>query len=273
MTRRIWRLLLAAAAGSLSLPALGGEWLPSKNLFPTLIAAPKEPRFSVSVRQYDAPSIDSLAYAFGAGEVLPLYQFEPSREGTRMQAGLDGGITGVLDVGSRSDALVNADYQIGARFSWSRSAWSGRFRLYHQSSHVGDDYLVYQGVRYREFNYESIEAIAAYTDAGTRWYLGGEYLFNHNPADLERTLVRTGYERFGVTRILGGVPFLAVDVRAWGERDWEPAVAGLTGLEFDNHISGRYVRLFFEGHTGYSPHGRFFVEDADWVGIGIQFGL
>lgn len=272
--RRVGVVVLAVALQLAVPPSTAGEWLPSAHLFEPLLAAPNEPRFFTSFRQYDAPSVDDQAYAFGAGEVLPLYQFDTAPDTTQWQTAVDGGVMGLLDIESKSDALVNADYQIGARLAWQRQHWSGRIRLYHQSSHLGDDYLVYRAVRYAEFSYESIEAIAAFRNGHWRLYGGGEYLWNRFPKDLEPLLLRAGYERYGNERLpSGALPFVAMDVRAWGERDWEPAVSGLTGLEFDNHDSGRYLRLFIEGHAGYSPHGQFFVEDARWLGVGIQFGL
>ncbi len=260
-------LLFASAAGA-------GSWLPEEELFEPPLASPEEPRFFAAFRQYRSPSVDGNALAFGAGETLPIYSFGQDHDRSGVQLAIHGGVIGLLDIGTESDALVNADYIIGIPLLWRNGPWSGRLRFYHQSSHLGDDYLIYRATFRTEFAFESLELLLSYDNDRWRLYGGGEYLWQRIPAQLDPLRVRGGFEYRSRRGWLGqGRPYLGVDLRAWEELGWDAATAVQVGVQFDNEDSGHFLRLFAEMHTGYSPHGQFFIEDADWAGIGLQFGF
>ncbi len=47
-----------------------------------------------------------------------------------------------FDLSAPSSDLINTDYVVGVPLSWRSGGWSTRVRLYHQSSHLGDEFLL-----------------------------------------------------------------------------------------------------------------------------------
>lgn len=93
--------------------------------------------------------------------------------------------------------LINADYVVGIPVSWRSGLFSTRLRLYHQSSHLGDEFLLANpGVNRVDLSFEAVEAILS-LDAPGGWgrvYAGGSYLVHREPAALERSGVQWGLE-------------------------------------------------------------------------------
>ena len=161
-----------------------------------------------------------------------------------------------------------------------------RFRLYHQSSHLGDEFLLRENnpkfVR-ENISFEAAEMILSLDGGPFRVYGGGEYLLRRDPKDLKRYVAHGGVElrperrlvRFGT---VAGVRFVAGgDVKASEEQDWKPAVSIRTGFEFDRPRDtdppGRRWGLLFEAYTGPSPYGQFFRNQVRYFGAGIHFTL
>ena len=81
---------------------------------------------------------------------------------------------------------MNADYFFGlpvsARWGW----FSAMVRVYHQSSHLGDEFLLDHTVQRVNLSYEAVDLFPSVDlwDWG-RVYLGGGYLFDTDPGDLK----------------------------------------------------------------------------------------
>ena len=67
-----------------------------------------------------------------------------------------GGIHAQFNLDMPSRALVNADYAIGFPVSYRKGPDSLRITLYHQSSHLGDEYLLQSNTNRIEFSYEAL---------------------------------------------------------------------------------------------------------------------
>jgi hypothetical protein len=160
-----------------------------------------------------------------------------------------------------------------------------RLRIYHQSSHLGDEYLLREPAERRNrenLSFESIDATLSYDAGALRFYGGGERLVNREPVDLAETVVHGGAEFRPRTWIiplksLGGFRFLAgSDVKTSEEHDWKPSVSARAGLEYDRarggDVQGRRWALLAEYYDGPSPYGQFFRERVRYLGVGVHFG-
>src|SRR5512133_1384990 len=58
--------------------------------------------------------------------------------GDGVQIGSEAGVFAQFDLGTRSADLLNADYVGGIPLTFRVASFSGRFRVWHQSSHLGD---------------------------------------------------------------------------------------------------------------------------------------
>jgi hypothetical protein len=197
---------------------------------------------------------------------------------------LSAGVFAQFDLGTPSYDLVNADYVVGLPLTVRRGAFSSRLRIYHQSSHLGDEYLLREPPDRRDrenLSFEALEWIVSADGGPIRVYGGGEMLFSRTPEDLGRYTAHGGFELRPSPRILplgalGGFRFVAAtDVKSSEEQDWKPAISARAGLEYDRagtDATARRWGIFGEFYTGPSPYGQFFREKVRLIGLGVHFG-
>ena len=265
--------------------ATGVAPLPQGDVFCPLVADPKEPRSFVSwqrarspLQTEDAENIglapfDTDIGAIGLGDSFGLMRWGGRRPGDGVQLSISAGIFAQFDVTTDSYDLINADYLIGVPLTLRRGGFSSRLRLYHQSSHLGDEFLLRDEPERLNLAFESLELIVSQAFGPLRVYGGGEALFNRDPDDLDPMLAHAGAElRVGPR---GRRSFVAAaDVKSSEQQDWKPAWSGRAGFEFgwgrDREHPPRVLRLLFELYNGPSPYGQFYREQIRYWGFGLH---
>jgi Protein of unknown function (DUF1207) len=263
--------------------ATGTVGFPEDQIFCPLLADPKEARSFMSFlrgtfRSLDDPSGEGTSIAsVGLGDSFGLVRFGGPDAGEGVQVDVVGSIFAQFDMGAPSNDLINADYIIGVPLTFRRNGFSLRAKLYHQSSHLGDEYLLRSEDIVREnLSFESMELLISQELGALRAYVGGEKIFRREPDTLPDSLFHTGVElRTGRAR---KVQLLAgVDVKTTELHDWSPGVSARVGMEIgrpgpEGH-PGRLIMLLMEYYQGPSPYGQFFQDDISYLGAGIHFGL
>jgi len=261
--------------------------LPRGDVFCPLLADPKGQRSFVSyLRETDDEGATDLG-SVGISDMFALLRIGGSKPGNGFQISLAGSVFAQFDLKSASYDLINADYIIGIPITMRANWFSLRIRPYHQSSHLGDEFLLRENnptfVR-ENISYESLEAIMSLDGGPLRVYGGGEYLIRRDPTDLDRSLVHAGVELRPARRLLrfgsiAGVRFVAGgDMKASEQQDWKPSFSLRTGFEFDRPRDtepdeGRRWGLLFEAYHGPSPYGQFFRRSVKYYGGGFHFTL
>lgn len=257
--------------------------LPAGDLFQPLMADPRQPRFSASYLWATSPLRDTRvgATAFGADIGIVRWRWGANEHG--VQIGLAGGVFAQFDLEAPSTDLMNADYLIGIPVSFETHSLTGRVRLYHQSSHLGDEFLIRDQPERVNLSFEAIEFLVSGGSGPWRAYGGGEYLFHREPNDLRPGVLIAGLEFRGRTPVLRagdiGVArvVLALDSRWWEQHEWAPGLSGRAGLEFSpsdaTQENGRRWSFLIEGYSGPSPFGQFYTEDISSFGFGFYFWL
>jgi Protein of unknown function (DUF1207) len=263
--------------------ALGAVSFPQDQIFCPILADPKEARSFVSLLRGTFRSLDDRSgkgttiASVGLGDNFGLVRWGGPAPNEGVQLDVVGSIFAQFDLGTPSNDLINADYIIGLPLTFRRSGFSTRVRVYHQSSHLGDEYLLRsEDIDRKNLSFESVEFLASQELGPLRVYAGGERIFRREPATLPSKLFHGGAElrtgRAGPVRLVSGV-----DVKATDLHDWSPAVSGRVGLEVAQHRSeghpARLVTLMIEIYQGPSPYGQFFQDDISYYGVGLHFGL
>lgn len=281
----------AAAVGSrcgLGLPSSEARsivGLPTGDIFCPLVADPKGMRSFLSYQRTIGED-DSLTTigAIGIADEFGIVRWGGVRLGNGVQLSLQAGIFAQFDLDAESYDLLNADYVVGLPLTIRAGSFSARARIYHQSSHLGDEFLLRPQDSIRvNLSFESAELILS-ADAGPlRLYGGGEYLFNRSPDDLEHYVAHGGVELRPMRPYLAMGPFglvrtvAALDLKASQEQEWKPSVSLRAGLEFDRRRASdppaRRWSILFESYTGPSPYGQFFREEIQYAGIGLHFQI
>jgi hypothetical protein len=172
-----------------------------------------------------------------------------------------------------SQALINSDFLVGGQVTWRRGRVSTRVRVYHQSSHLGDEFILRNPRIARvDFGFEAVDGLVSLDHDLWRVYAGGGVrFFSH--ADLGPGVLRGGIEAHQrPTRGRRPRVVLAADLTAHqGAVDWRGAVTGAGGLEWSGSSSARRLRALLVAFNGPSPWGQFFDERMRHVGAQLQF--
>lgn len=246
--------------------------LPEEELFRWLIADPRESVFSLRyLKDYSIGegSLDeeSDVAEVSLGEYFGLFQGESSLGS--WQLGLEAAVFSLFNLDSSSLNLVNADYRIGLPLTGRKDDWSYRIRLFHQSSHLGDEFILQNpDVERENLSYEAAEAVLAYQWGGFRPYAGVGYVLSSDQ-DLEPGRLQYGAD-FRRQSVIGPFSLLAgINVSREEEQDWEPSRSYRIGLDYPmNH---RSVALLFEYFDGFSPTGQFLDVPIEYYGAGLYF--
>ena len=243
--------------------------LPEEDLFAPLIADPRQPRFSVSYQHYRSASRDFAAASVALGEYFGFASGFFGESGSS-QIGIQAAVFALFNLDAPSSDLINADYWIGLPISYRLGPWSYLLRLYHQSSHLGDEFILGNpGINRVNLSYEDLEGLVSYEWERWRLYGGGGYLLNSEP-DLSPKHLHLGAEYIKLNAVGNLNLIAAADVRASEELDWRSSRSYQAG--FDYRSAGkRRIRLMLEHFRGHSPNGQFFRDQLRYTGLGLYF--
>lgn len=266
-------------------PADRGSYLPLPrgDVFCPLVADPKGMRSFVAYQHGNETDLATDMAAVGIADQFPFFRVAAGRSGNGVQLGLAGAVFAQFDLGSPTYDLLNADYLIGLPLTFRAGPISGRVRIYHQSSHLGDEFLLRPNPPKREnLSFESAEALLSIDLSALRVYGGGESFVRRDPADLPGHLLHAGAElrpraavNFGdiaTIRLVAGS-----DVKIVSDTGTRTGVSVRAGLEFarprEAEYGSRRWSLLAEYYDGPSPYGQFHREKVHFSGIGAHFTL
>lgn len=252
------------------------EILPRTRLFDPILADPRWPHFSAAVQDYGGRSDLNTVAAVSVGDSLSLFQ-APGLGGA-WGIGIQAAVFALFDLDAQSKDLINADYWVGLPLAWRSGDWSAIARVYHQSSHLGDEYLLRSAVNRRSrvnLSYEAVDFKLSrhFFDRALRLYGGAGLLFDQEPSDLKRGLAQLGVELRGPWRFANGRlrPIAAVDLQSTEETHWNVDVSARAGLELTSSVDRDYtVQLTLEYYRGRNPNGQFFTNEVEFYGVGLH---
>jgi hypothetical protein len=253
--------------------------LPSGTIFPALLADPRWPHFSASY-QYYINKAAGVRHTGSAtfGETFSLLRSRVMEEG-EVELGIQAGVFSIFDMDTPSTDLINSDFRVAIPMTYRHGDNTALFRIFHQSSHLGDEYIL-RGIDEDErvnLSYESLHLLLAREfQQGIRLYGGGGYIFRKDPSDLDPWSLQTGLEfRSPSTLWRGKVrPLAAVDLQMAQESGWNVDVSARAGIQLENpDLIGRKLQLLLEYYNGHSPNGQFFDKSIHYLGLGVHVHL
>ncbi|RYC68634.1 DUF1207 domain-containing protein [Spirosoma sordidisoli] len=172
------------------------------------------------------------------------------------------------DKGRQRRQLMNNDYKISIIYNVRRGANNYRFRFYHLSSHLGDDYIYRNRITApspNSVNYEVVDA--TYSRMVQNWRLyGGLGIGLRKTSERERLSAQLGayYKKPSerLARLVGGV-----DVKFWQQTDFRPGIHGGVGVEVGRTQNN--LTFLLEGYSGFRPYSQFEQQQTSWIGIGV----
>jgi hypothetical protein len=270
---------LRCGTGVHAAEARGLVFTPQGDVFCPLVADPKAMRSFLAWQRGDFPRETGTRTvgAIGIADGFGLFRVGGPGRGEGLQLSLEAGVFAQFDLDARSDDLLNADYLVGLPLGFRRGAFSARLRVYHQSSHLGDELLARQAELVNEgLSFEALDLVLSADLGRLRLYAGGERLLRRTPRSLDPLVAHGGAElRLGPVR--GARLVAAVDVKSSEQRAWTPAWSAKAGLEFaagrDPEHPPRLWSVLGEYYAGPSPYGQFVLDDVRFAGVAFQFML
>lgn len=253
-----------------------GEFLPKGHLFEPIILDPLEsqtygsflPGYWTEGQKYKGSIVP---FAFGFAKPFYRRTTEPGRAEEW-----------VLDVASftqfeayHDDAtnkalrrIVNTDYKISILYNIRRGEHNYRIRVYHLSSHLGDDYIYRNRITApspNAVNYELLDFTYSRTVSDWRLY-GGAGIVLRKSEERKPFSAQLGafYKKPSAkpTRLVGGV-----DVKFWQQTDFRPGIHG--GIGFELGRTQNNLTFLLEGYSGFRPYSQFENQQTSWIGVGV----
>jgi hypothetical protein len=279
---KLGRLVLLSAllssteisASAQTVEALPVKVFPRISLFAPLAADLRWPKFTLGYNYYFGDSDLTHAGSAEAGASIAIVQKKSSRRLGAWEIGFQGGIFAVFDLAAPSSDLINADYLGGITFSYAFDSLVLFARYMHQSSHLGDEFLLNNDVERINFSFEEIAVLASYDPrAWARVYGGAAVIVRSDPSNLGRWSLQFGSELRPVTaKTKRRLQLLvAVNLQCWQESDWIPDASIVSGLTLDPIGESSYrVDFLLRYYIGRSPNGQFFTERIQTLGPAVQ---
>lgn len=247
-------------------------FLPAGNLFDPLIADPRWPRFSMGYRYFPSDRELSSVGAVSFGETIALYRDRGPFSGL-WEVGFQAGVFSIFDLDAPSSDLVNTDFFAGLQATYRINDFSTFFRIFHQSSHLGDEFLLRNRIDRVNLSFEGVDLKLSYRIFDwLRLYGGGAYLFNLDPSGLKPWATQGGIELQTPWRFWGDSTRLvtALDLQNREENRWSTEISVRGGLQFERPGSFmRKISLLLEYYKGHSPNGQFFDRKIEYFGPGL----
>ena len=249
-------------------------FLPTLPLFHPLLADPRWPHFSISYQRYVDDDLLRNVADTSFGESFSIYRFQGPWE-TIMEIGIQAGVFAIFDLDAESFDLINADYLVGIPITVQKGDFTNMLRIFHQSSHLGDEFLLRGDTTERiNLSYESLDNLLSYDlPGGLRLYGGAGYLFRRFPSDLEPWSTQVGLEYRSPKTWLGGAlrPVGALDLQNHQESDWNTDLSASAGIQFENpDFLSRKLMLLLKYYKGKSPNGQFYESGIEFAGLGVH---
>jgi hypothetical protein len=253
----------------------GWDFLPPGDLFTPVLADPRWPHFSASYQHYVRSGNDELGNvaAVSFGDVIPLVRHRSAGE-TRWEVALHAGVFSIFDIDADSFDLINTDFMVGPALNVRRGSLSAMLRLFHQSSHLGDEYLLRRETDRINLSYEAFDSLLSWNPLEwLRLYGGGGVLLRREPGDLDRISFQGGTELLSPRTWADGLlrPFFAVDVQSRQENGWNPDVSARLGLQIESpRLADRQLQIVLDYFQGRSPNGQFYDQEIESWTLGAH---
>jgi hypothetical protein len=249
------------------------ELFPERSLLPRLLVGAREPVTSASllgvVRSPNELGVGPEAEV-SLGGVLPVVVFGQREGPSHVTVGIEAAVYARFGLQILERELIATDWIFAVPVVWHRRWGWARFRYYHSSSHLGDEYSRRWGEPGVDFSRDAADLLAFYkAPAGVGFFGGLRFAYNVKPEDSRRWVVRGGgqWEAAEAGHLFR--PFVAVDLEWDQDAGGDPRFS-LNGGSWLWPVEGhRALRLVLGLLAGPSPLGQFQGERTTQFSLGL----
>jgi hypothetical protein len=208
------------------------------------------------------------------GENFPVLAL---REGPKpITLGFGSQVYGRFSLGDRKSALISNDWVVGLNGTAELGRWALTLELFHESSHLGDEYRDRFDATRLDWTREVAAGWASYSSGPWRLTGAATYVLI-DELDLERPGAMFGvdYHGHGGPRFLGAtlVPLGGLFLDANAATAWRVSTSAKLGVSLQASGTGRAIGVGLIFHDGLSTQRQFFRKESRYVGAELRFDL
>lgn len=284
----------------------GGVWFPNSVLYRPVFANPMGPFYTLKYQSgdNDAFFIPGLAQddlpgksvvAISLGDIFPIYRWtQVTSSDFDVQLSIEACMWGWFNMKApqcdpcRNEwaELITTDYMLGIPLTIAKDQYAVRFRVYHISSHLGDEYICnHSDVVCLNGNVRvnpSMEAVDIFLSYHLNDYfrvvVGPGVVFHSDtsyelkPMYFEWGIEARRWNNRSKSTDLYSTPFISTYFRNWQENNFRLDASIMVGWEWSRLENiGRNFRVFAQYFNGYST-GQFFKETTSYWSVGVSYG-
>jgi hypothetical protein len=169
--------------------------------------------------------------------------------------------------------LLNNDYKISADLSIQKSNDLLRIRVFHVSSHLGDDYMLRHNDSVpndKSVNYEQVDLTWLRQKGSDYLYAGIGEIYTRYAFRKRFSLQGGGLLNFSSSKPVN--LFTSVNIKLFAENDFRPDIRSAFGVAF-NRKSEPLFRIWLEYYSGRLPYSTLEYGRVNWLGLTIWINM
>jgi hypothetical protein len=185
-------------------------------------------------------------------------------------------VYGRFSLGDRKSALISNDWVVGLNTTAALGRWMVTGELYHESSHLGDEYSDRFSATRLDWTREVAAAWVTYGSGPVRITGNLSYVLI-DELDLKRpgAALAADYEGRAFGRFLGGPvrPVAGIFFQGEAATDWRISTSAKLGIALSRSGGRREIGLAVIAHDGLSTQRQFFRRESRYIGGELRFDL
>lgn len=175
--------------------------------------------------------------------------------------------------GSYLAGLLNNDYKMAGDIVLKKSDQALRFRLFHISSHPGDDYMLRHNDTIpndKSQNYEQADLTYMHYFESAYCYVGAGEVYTPYVFRKRLSFQGGGLINFRTSRKLG--LFAGSDIKSLAENEFIPDIRCAFGISL-NGKDETLLRLWLDYYSGQLPYSTLDYGRVNWIGLGLKINI
>ena len=267
----------AALAATLLLVPLGahanspyGFFPESEQVFRRLIADPRHIQLGAAYYRLDGRDIGDVALGHSWG----MTRWYSNNDYWTWQWNIEAMAYSRFMIGGALNDFETVDFFADLPVAVRHDGFSTQIMLFHESSHLGDDYIRRTNERGFRYSIDGLRSTTSYEPLPwARIYGGGSYLLHAGPSPA-RWAPQWGFELgtkdLGISRKHPIRLFMGQDFQSHENAHWNVNARTVAGLTLGFQNVPRYLRIYGGYFDGHSPYGQFFQRRERYTDIGIS---
>jgi hypothetical protein len=188
--------------------------------------------------------------------------------------GLGSQAYGRFSLEDSKSALISLDFVAQLNTTALFGPWALTLQLYHESSHLGDEYANHFGVDRLDWSREVLAGWASYSSGDWRFIGGASYVL-YDGLGLPRPAAAMGIDfrghRLGVRR-RAVEPVIGFYTEATAATRWRLSQSAKLGVTFAGRTAPR-LGVAFVAHDGLSTQRQFYRRESRYIGLELRIDL